>query len=95
MSVWISHRAMTSYRTGHRAVPVDGGWEVSWLPGRVLGRDQAITGMALAETISDPGGDGRTPLLEMFAAELGLSGPDALTRITSIPAPNSATGKST
>jgi hypothetical protein len=79
----ITEQAITSDTSPHSAREVgDGGWELSWLPGRILGRDQAISGMTLAETVASGvrPGDSRWPLLDVLAAELGLSGPDALAR---------------
>lgn len=46
---------MSSPDTPHTATVTGGGWEVSWLPGRTLNRDQAITAMIIASTV---GGNG-------------------------------------
>jgi len=43
---------MRSIERGHSAARIEsGGWLLSWLPGRVLDRNQAITGMILAELV--------------------------------------------
>lgn len=92
MSTRITDATMTSDLTRHDARRVEGGWEVSWLPGRVLDRDQAITGMTLAETVAQLQDEGQRtvidhthhgwPLIDDLAAELGLTGPDAVVRVS-------------
>ena len=55
MALTINDRTMTSDRTHHTARLAPGEqhqWEVSWLPGRRLTRNQAITAMTLAEESS-------------------------------------------
>jgi hypothetical protein len=52
MALTINDRTMTSDDTDHTARLAPGEqhqWEVSWLPGRRLTRNQAITAMTLAE----------------------------------------------
>jgi hypothetical protein len=91
MALTILDDSMSSDRTRHTARPAPGGnhlWEVSWLPGRSLDRNSAITAMVLAEVTAD--GDVHTgPRLWIFvegwAAELGLTAPDVLTRASSPP----------
>lgn len=58
------------------------GWRLSWLPGRLLDRDQATSGMQLADTVAGglAVGDSRWPALDTWARELGLSGPEAVVR---------------
>lgn len=93
MSIHITDEAMSSDRTRHRARlwPVPGHqapgtlWEVTWLPGRYLERNQAITAMVLAETVASGFGDHTDPQwlhVDGWAAELGLSGPDAVGKIS-------------
>lgn len=61
-------------------------WRVSWLPGRVLTRNQAITAMTLAEAVVTMQDEGATldichrlwPHVDNWARELGLTGPDAM-----------------
>jgi hypothetical protein len=56
---------------------------VSWLPGQDLDRNTAITAMALADTAGSGAhdrGHRLWPFVEAWAAELGLSAPDALSR---------------
>src|SRR5207244_1586086 len=58
MALTINDRDMTSDQTPHAARPAPGGehqWEVSWLPGRRLTRNEAITDMALPD--KQPTGD--------------------------------------
>lgn len=66
-----------------RLIKVENGWErweVSWLPGRVLGRNQAISAMTIAERVGRgiEIGDKLWPFLDAWAAELELSGPGAV-----------------
>jgi hypothetical protein len=82
MNLWITDDVMTSDVTAHTARPVAGGWELSWLPGLVLERNQAVSGMVLAETAAEGAGS-PGPLLRVLAAELGLSGEEALQHLTS------------
>ena len=53
MNIKITDQAMTSDTTPHSTHPAGNGWAVTWLPGRVLTRNQAITAMVLAETVAD------------------------------------------
>jgi hypothetical protein len=76
MSISITDDAMNCDATGHTARRTEAGWQVSWLPGRTLTRNQAITAMTLGEaTARDPQPRDRIwPFAEGWAAELGLSG---------------------
>jgi hypothetical protein len=84
VSIEVGDALIRSTTSDHTARPVgDGeGWEVSWLPGRVLDRDRATSAMMLADTAA--GGllveDSRWPALDTWARELGLSGPEAVVR---------------
>jgi hypothetical protein len=68
-------------------------WTVTWLPGRNLTRNQAITAMTIAEEAGqvpadcDPEvyDDGFWSRADAWAAELGLSGPDAVVRASEPP----------
>lgn len=74
---------MSSSFTSHTARQVEGGWELSWLRGQVVTREQAVAGMRLAESIkTEPlvPGDARWPLFDAWAAELDMRGPDAVVR---------------
>jgi hypothetical protein len=55
MTLIINDTTMTSDQTPHTArhAPTQNGWEVSWLPGRILDRNTAITAMILADTTAD------------------------------------------
>ena len=91
MTLTINDTTMTSDQTVHTARHASdrNGWEVSWLPGQILDRNSAITAMVLADTTAAPGlreGHRLWPHIQNWAAELGLTGPDALTRITQPPA---------
>lgn len=76
---------MASDETPQYAVLVDGGWLVSWLPRRVLTRDQAMTAMTIAETVSrydwsspfDPAAD-IWLFIDGWAAELGITAANAV-----------------
>jgi hypothetical protein len=90
--VTIHDRTMTSDSTSHAARLAPGAqhhWEVSWLPGRRLTRDEAITAITLAEVCSTPAPPERSPLwprIQGWASELGITADHAITRITALPA---------
>ena len=91
MTLIINDATMTSDQSPHAARQVAGasrGWEVSWLPGQVLDRDTAITAMILADTSADervPEGHRLWPHIQGWAAELGLTGTDAVAAISQLP----------
>ena len=61
---------------------------MSGLPGEVLDRNSAITAMILADTASeDDLGEGHQlwPFIQNWAAELGLTGPDAIAQAAQPP----------
>lgn len=81
----ITDELVTSLATGHHArrLTGEGGWLVTWFPGRVLTRDQAVTAMTLAATVATEQLHCGHPMWEQvdrWAAELGLSGPEAVAR---------------
>ena len=83
MTLTINDSSMISDRTAHTArhAPARGGWEVSWLPGQTLDRNTAITAMVLADTTAEPDlreGHRLWPHIQSWAAELGLTGPEAV-----------------
>ena len=84
MTLTIYDAAMTSDQTAHTARLAPGSqhlWEVSWLPGRALDRNSAITAMTLADLAGEPGLNERHqlwPFIQGWAAELDLTGPDAI-----------------
>jgi hypothetical protein len=83
MTLTINDATMTSDQTPHMArhAPSRNGWEVSWLPGRALDRNSAITAMVLADTAADERvceGHRLWPRIESWAAELGLTGTEAV-----------------
>ena len=86
MTVTINDTTMTSDQTAHTARQTPGSehlWEVSWLPGRVLDRNSAITAMTLADLTSERDLDERHqlwPFIQGWTAELGLTGSDAINR---------------
>ena len=82
MSITITDTDMTSDQSPHAARLTGGGWEATWLPGRALTRNQAITAMTLAEAAAPGAGDRVRLFIDGWAAELGLAGADALARIT-------------
>ena len=91
MAVRILNYRMSSSRSRHTARLAPGKqytWEVSWLPGRHLNRNEAITAMVLADTTANSSmhpGHRLWPHIEVWAAELGMSGPQALDRVASPP----------
>ena len=87
VAVRITDTTMTSDVTAHRADLLAGRRRVSWLPGRYLTRDEATTAMTLAEALATTeltSSHRLWPHIDAWAAELGLSGPDAVVR-ASIP----------
>jgi hypothetical protein len=90
MTLTINDTTMTSDQTAHTArhAPGRNGWEVSWLPGQTLDRNSAITAMTLADTTAEPGlGEGHRlwPFVQSWAAELGLTAPDAIAKTSQPP----------
>ena len=93
MTLTINDTTMTSDQTAHTAGQAPGRqhlWEVSWLPGRVLDRNSAITAMVLADQAGAYDLNERHrlwPHTEGWAAELGLTGSDAVSRVSQPGAP--------
>jgi hypothetical protein len=91
MALTILDASISSDRSKHaaRTVPGDGHlWEVSWLPGRYMSRNSAITAMVLADVTAHGEvntGDRLWIHVEGWAAELGLTAPDVLTFTASPP----------
>jgi hypothetical protein len=92
MTLLICDSEISSDRTGHTARLAPGqqhAWEVSWLPGRLMDRNTAITAMVLAD-VAGPGelhaGHRLWPHVEGWAAELGLTAPEAVARSSRAPA---------
>jgi hypothetical protein len=84
MSLSILDESISSDRTRHTAHLAPGrerAWQVSWLPGRRMDRNSAITAMVLADVAGADdvhAGHRLWPHIESWAAELGVSAPDAL-----------------
>jgi len=81
----ISSTEMSSTETRHTARAADsGGWTVSWLPGRTLTQNQAVTAMTIAEAVKvhadDLADNGSAWWLQIdgWASELGITGPHAV-----------------
>jgi hypothetical protein len=74
MSIGITDDQMTCSATGHTAHRGEEGWQVSWLPGRTLTRNQATTAMVFGEAAAcnPQPGDRIWPFAEGWAAELDL-----------------------
>jgi len=91
MTLTINETTMTSDQTAHTARQAPGRqhrWEVSWLPGRVIDRNTAITAMIRADTAAEQDlheGHRLWPFIQGWAAELGLTGPDAVARASQPP----------
>ena len=90
MTLTINDTTMTSDQTAHTArhSPDRNGWEVSWLPGQTLDRNSAITAMVLAGTTAEPclqEGHRLWPHIQSWAAELGLTAPDAIAQASQPP----------
>ena len=84
MALTINDTTMTSDQTPHTARQAPGRpheWEVSWLPGQTLDRNSAITAMVLADTAGQGDlheGHRLWPHIQSWAAELSLTGPEAV-----------------
>ena len=84
MTIIINDTTMTSDQTPHTARRAPGSqhlWEASWLPGQALDRNSAITAMVLADHAGERDLNERHrlwPFIESWAAELGLTGSDAI-----------------
>ena len=85
----ITDTHMSSPDTPHTATAKGEGWEVSWLPGRTLDRNQAITAMTIADMVGGRGvpraDDPIWMHLDGWAAELGLTAPAAVARALTRP----------
>lgn len=72
---------MTSNVTAHSAQCVgEDSWVVSWLPGRTLTGEQAVTAMTIASTVASHEvkvGDPEWAVLDDWALELGLTAREA------------------
>ena len=86
MTVTIIDTTMTSDQIAHTAGLTPGSqhlWEVSWLPGRVLDRNSAITAMTLADLTGEADLNEQHhlwPFIQGWAVELSLTGSDAINR---------------
>ena len=91
MPLTITSDLITSDHTAHTARLAPGhqhAWQVSWLPGRLMDRNAATTVMILAGTAAATGldpGHRLWPHIQGWAAELGLTTPDAITRASEPP----------
>jgi len=83
MSTRITDTAMSSTSTDHtaRRTHPTGQWRVSWLPHRLLTRNEAVTAMTIAEVVaSRPAPENRIwSAVAAWAAELDLSTTEAKT----------------
>lgn len=104
MPIAITDEEITSEKTQHVARRMaadvqDEAWSVSWLPARVLTRNQAITAMTISELVAshdvlgDPMHSGHRlwPLIDNLARELGISGPHAVVETSISPQEHAGT----
>lgn len=91
MTLTIHDAGISSDHTRHTARLAPGhehAWIVSWLPGRLLDRNSAITAMVLADVVATDdvhAGHRLRPHIESWAAELGLTAPDVLAWVSQPP----------
>lgn len=84
MTLTIKNESISSERSRHTAAPSprhEDAWHVSWLPGRLMDRNSAITAMVLADAVAGDdihAGHRLWPHIEGWASQLGLRAPDAL-----------------
>jgi hypothetical protein len=102
MALTITARLIRSADTPHTAeltgLADAGSWRVSWLPDRLLTRAQAEAAMSIAEAAGQMPSDCDPEVyddtfwtrVDAWAAELGLTGPDAVVRAIGPPAGASA-----
>jgi hypothetical protein len=84
---------MYSPFTPHTARPSGEGWAVTWLPGRTLSLDQAKAAMSIADAVGEFAADAGPEaysaqlwdLLNAWAGELDLTGPEAVSRVSEPP----------
>jgi ribosomal protein L37AE/L43A len=92
MSRTVTDTLIRSPCTAHTAELSGNGWTVTWLPGRILTRSQAEAAMNIAEELgaipagADPEDDDVLwDCINGWAADLGLSGRDAVARVSEPP----------
>ena len=90
MTLTINDTTMTSDQSPHtaRRAPSRNGWEASWLPGRTLDRNSAITAMVLTDIAADERireGHRLWSHIDGWAAEFGLTGTEAVAAISQSP----------
>jgi hypothetical protein len=91
MALKILDDSMSSDHSPHTARLASGeqqAWEVSWLPGRRLDRNEAVTAMVLADTTGNSGvhpGHRAWPHIENWAGKLGMTGSQVLDRVAGPP----------
>jgi hypothetical protein len=83
MPLTITSDLIVGDHTAHTARQVPGhphAWHVTWLPGRLMDRNSAITAMVLAEAAADDPHPGHRlwPHIHSWAAELDLTAPHAV-----------------
>jgi len=91
MALKILDDSMSSDRSPHTARLAPGEqhtWEVSWLPGRSLNRNEAVTAMVLADTTANGDvhpGHRAWPHIENWAGKLRMTGSQVLDRVVGPP----------
>jgi hypothetical protein len=91
MALKILGDSMSSDRSPHTARLALGeqhAWEVSWLPGRRLNRNEGVTAMVLADTTANGDvypGHRAWPHIENWAGKLGMTGSQVLDRVAGPP----------
>ena len=84
MSLSIQDESISSSNTRHTARLAPGherAWQVSWVPGRLMDRNSAITAMVIAEAVGSGDlhpGQRVWPHLDGWAGELGLTTRDVI-----------------
>ena len=83
MTLTINDTTMTSDQTAHTARLAPGSqhlWEVSWLPGRALDRNSAITAMTLADHAGEARPERAAPALAVHPGLGRRTRPDRIRR---------------
>jgi hypothetical protein len=83
MAIKIDETDMEAISSGASAKQAGKGWRVSYLPGREVDRNQAVTAMVLSEAVASnpPEGHKDWLFIDRWAEELSLSRAEAVSMI--------------
>lgn len=94
MTLTIIESCIFSDMTDHQAAKVtrEDVWSCTWLPGRRLSYNEAITAVTLAEFVDSGWAEGSKnwPIVRDFARELGMTAQEAAGKVLKTPAEGTA-----